>query len=49
MAYFNGDNGTEQMCINVTEKVGYTYVSSITFTNFAFAAGLYNSHVKIFF
>lgn len=27
MAYFNEDNVTEQMCINVAEKLGYTYVS----------------------
>lgn len=27
MAYFNEDNVTEQMCINVAEKAGYKYVS----------------------
>lgn len=28
MSYFNEDNVTEQMCINVAEKVGYKYMSS---------------------
>lgn len=28
MAYFNEDNVTEQMCINVAEKIGYKYVSA---------------------
>lgn len=28
MSYFNEDNVTEQMCINVAEKVGYKYVSA---------------------
>jgi hypothetical protein len=26
MAYFNEDNITEHMCINVAEKVGFKYV-----------------------
>ena len=28
MAYFNEDNVTEQMCIEVAKQAGYTYVES---------------------